>query len=108
MMLLWGSHNEYFVYWGFRWEFPRIRGRTLGPHITDYSILGSLLGSICFGKLPWCGSTCAGICAMGTNSFCGSTSLAPSSKPNTSKKELAICCTIEIGIEILQAEPLYL
>ena len=34
------------------WEFPKIRGTLLwGPHIKDYCILGSILGSPHFGKL---------------------------------------------------------
>ena len=33
--------------------FPKIRGTFFGgPHDKDYSILGSILGSPCFGKLP--------------------------------------------------------
>ena len=36
------------------WEFPKIRGSNLGgPHNKDYSILGSILGSPYFGKLPY-------------------------------------------------------
>ena len=37
------------------WEFPRIRGTLLGVPIirTIYSILGSILGSPSFGKLPF-------------------------------------------------------
>ena len=35
------------------WEFPKIRGTLFGgPHNKDYSILGSILGSPNFGKLP--------------------------------------------------------
>ena len=36
------------------WGFPKIRGTLLGgPHNKDYSILGSILGSRNFGKLPY-------------------------------------------------------
>ena len=35
------------------WEFPKIRGVFLGGlNNTAYSVLGSILGSPCFGKLP--------------------------------------------------------
>ena len=35
------------------WGFPKIRGTILGgPNNKDYSILGSILGSTYFGKLP--------------------------------------------------------
>ena len=35
------------------WEFPKIRGTMLGsPYNKDYSILGSIMGSPYFGKLP--------------------------------------------------------
>ena len=35
------------------WEFPKIRGALFGdPYNKDYSILGSILGSPYFGKLP--------------------------------------------------------
>ena len=37
-----------------RWGFPKIRGTLFGgPHNKDYSILGSILGSPYFGKLPY-------------------------------------------------------
>ena len=41
-------------YLGFRvWGFPKIWGTLIGgPHNKDYSILGSILGSPNFGKLP--------------------------------------------------------
>ena len=36
--------------------FPKIRGTLLGgPYNKDYSILGSILGSPCFEKLPYKG-----------------------------------------------------
>ena len=36
------------------WGFPKIRGTLFGdPHIKDYSILGSILGSPYLGKLPY-------------------------------------------------------
>ena len=36
------------------WRFPKIRGTFLGgPNNKDYSILGSILGSPNFGKLPY-------------------------------------------------------
>ena len=36
------------------WGFPKRRGTFLrGPHVKDYSILGSILGSPDFGKLPY-------------------------------------------------------
>ena len=36
------------------WGFPKIRGTFLeGPNNKDYSILGSILGSPYFGKLPF-------------------------------------------------------
>ena len=36
------------------WGFPKIRGVLFrGPHNKDYSILGSILGSLYFGKLPY-------------------------------------------------------
>ena len=36
------------------WEFPKIRGTLLGvPHIKDYGILGSILGYLNFGTLPF-------------------------------------------------------
>ena len=36
------------------WGFPKIRGTLFGgPHNKDYSILGSILGSPYFGKLPY-------------------------------------------------------
>ena len=36
------------------WGFPKIRGTIFGsPHNKDYSILGSILGSPYFGKLPY-------------------------------------------------------
>ena len=35
------------------WGFPKIRGTFLGPN-KDYSMLGSILGSPYFGKLPHC------------------------------------------------------
>ena len=36
------------------WGFPKIRGTLLGgPHNKDYSILGSIVGSPDFGKLPY-------------------------------------------------------
>ena len=36
------------------WWFPKIRGTFLGcPHNKDYSILGSILGSPDFGKVPY-------------------------------------------------------
>ena len=36
-----------------KWGFPKIRGTFLGgPSIKDHSILGSILGSTSFGKLP--------------------------------------------------------
>ena len=35
------------------WGFPKIRGTILGVHNKDYSILGSILGSPYFGKLPY-------------------------------------------------------
>ena len=35
------------------WGFPRIRGTLFGgPYNKDYSILGSILGSPYFGKVP--------------------------------------------------------
>ena len=35
------------------WGFPKIRGTFFGgPHNKDYNILGSILGSTYFGKLP--------------------------------------------------------
>ena len=35
------------------WGFPKIKGTLFGgPHNKDYSILGSILGSPYFGKLP--------------------------------------------------------
>ena len=35
------------------WGFPKIRGTLLGgPHIKDYSILGFIMGSPYFGKVP--------------------------------------------------------
>ena len=38
---------------GTMWGFPKIRGTLIGgPHNKDYSILGSILGSPNFGKLP--------------------------------------------------------
>ena len=37
----------------FKWGFPKIRGTILGGYYNkDYSILGSILGSPYFGKLP--------------------------------------------------------
>ena len=36
------------------WGFPKIMGTFLGVPIMEYSILGSILGSPYFGKLP-CG-----------------------------------------------------
>ena len=39
---------------GFIWGFPKIRGTILGgPYNEDSSILGSILGSPYFGKLPY-------------------------------------------------------
>ena len=36
------------------WGFPKIKGYHVGgPHIKDYSILGSILGSPHFGKLTY-------------------------------------------------------
>ena len=36
------------------WGFPKIRGYLFGgPHNKDHSTLGSILGSPCFGKLPF-------------------------------------------------------
>ena len=36
------------------WGFPKIRGTFLGsPKNKDYSILGSILGYLNFGKLPF-------------------------------------------------------
>ena len=36
------------------WGFPKIRGYLFGgPNNQDYSILGSILGSPYFGKLPY-------------------------------------------------------
>ena len=36
------------------WGFPKIRGTFLGsPNNKDYSILGSILGYLNFGKLPY-------------------------------------------------------
>ena len=49
--------NAYMALWGlclpsFIWEFPKIRGTLFGgPHVKDYCILGSILGSPHFGKL---------------------------------------------------------
>ena len=38
------------------WRFPKIRGILFrGPYDKDYSILGSILGSPYFGKLPYRG-----------------------------------------------------
>ena len=34
------------------WYFPKIRGTLWGPHSKASSILGSILGSPYFGKLP--------------------------------------------------------
>ena len=41
-------------YSSMKWGFPKIRGTFFwgGPHNKDYSILGSILGSPYFGKLP--------------------------------------------------------
>ena len=40
--------------WPSIWEFPKIRGYHFGgPHNKDYSILGPILGSPYFGKLPY-------------------------------------------------------
>ena len=42
------------IYGGVIWGFPIIRGTLFGgPHNKDYSILGSILGSLYFGKLPY-------------------------------------------------------
>ena len=35
------------------WGFPKIKGTFWGPNNKDYSILGSILGSPNFGKLPY-------------------------------------------------------
>ena len=36
-----------------KWGFPKIMGTFFGgPHFQDYNILGSMLGSPYFGKLP--------------------------------------------------------
>ena len=36
------------------WWFPKIRGTYFGgPYNKDYSTLGSILGSHCFGKVPY-------------------------------------------------------
>ena len=38
------------------WGFPKIRGTFFGgPHNKDYTILGSILGFPCLGKLPYRG-----------------------------------------------------
>ena len=39
--------------WNAKWGLPKILGTFFGgPHNKDYSILGSILGSPYFGKLP--------------------------------------------------------
>ena len=49
---MWAIKSKVFI-----WEFPKIRGTLLrGPHNKDYSILGSILGSPYFGKLPYINS----------------------------------------------------
>ena len=49
---------------GFIWGFPEIRGTLFGgPHNKDYSILGSILGSPNFGKLP-CRDVCRDIASQ--------------------------------------------
>ena len=41
---------------GVIWGFPRIRGTIFGgPNYKDYNILGYILGSPYFGKLPYMG-----------------------------------------------------
>ena len=40
---------DFFDRYGLIWEFPKIRG----SYKRDYSILGSILGSPYFGKLPY-------------------------------------------------------
>ena len=35
------------------WGFSKIRGTFRGSHNKDRSILGSILGSLCLGKLPY-------------------------------------------------------
>ena len=43
-----------FRVYGEIWVVPKIRGPLFrGPHNKDYSILGSILGSPYFGKLPY-------------------------------------------------------
>ena len=47
------------------WGFPKTRGTLLGgPFNRDYSTLGSILGSLYFGKLP-CGESEEGLTVLG-------------------------------------------
>ena len=47
------SDHSYVPAIDFKWGFPKIRGTLLGGlYNKDYSMLGSLLGSLYFGKLP--------------------------------------------------------
>ena len=47
------SYIDVYIYI-YIWGFPKINGTLFGsPHNKDYSILGSILGSHYFGKLPY-------------------------------------------------------
>ena len=62
--------------WGAKWEFPKIRGTVLeDPQNKDYSILGSILGSPYFGKLP----NTSGIGSPGQIQDLGTASVFPAS-----------------------------